>query len=562
MVKRLWALIYREQGGLHEAAYLLGVLALGSQVLALLRDRLFAASFGAGETLDAYFAAFRIPDLILIGAASLVSASVLVPLLIERKQQTGPMGPRSLVDAVFSVFFCAIVAVSIVAFFAAPFLIRVLFPSFVETPELLSQTLLLTRIMLLQPILLGISNLFGSIVQAERRFFVYAVSPLLYNVGIIIGIVLLYPPYGIAGLAWGVVLGALLHLLVQVPVVLRTGLLPRFTHAWRISDMRRIALHSLPRAAALGAGSITTLFLVSLASGVGAGSVAVFTLALNLQSVPLSIVGVSYSLAAFPTLARLVPLREKFLEAISAALSSIVFWSLPASVLFIVLRAQIVRVVLGAGAFDWTDTRLTAAALALFALSVAAQGVTLLFVRAFYAAGSSWRPLFASAVGGVGAVLAGYLLMRTLSLVPSARFFMDALLRVPEVAGTASLALPLAYSLGAFATLLMLARAFTRRFGGLWGSVRRAFFESVGASIIGGAAAYGGLNVFDNLFNLQRTSGIFLQGFLAGLIGIAAWLLVLRLLGSRELATMWATVHQKIWRTRPLAPDPADNPAL
>lgn len=559
MVKRLWALVHREQGGLHEAAYLLGAFALGSQALGLLRDRLFAASFGAGEMLDAYFAAFRIPDLILIGAASLVSASILVPFLIERK---GQGGERALVNSVFSVFFAAIVAVSIVAFFAAPFLIRFFFPSFAETPGLLSQILLLTRIMLLQPILLGISNLFGSIVQAERRFFVYAVSPLLYNVGIMTGIILLYPRYGIAGLAWGVVLGALLHLLVQVPTVRRIGLLPRLTHAWRVADMRRIALHSLPRALALGAGNITTLFLVSLASGIGAGSVAIFTLALNLQSVPLSIVGVSYSLAAFPTLTRLAAERDKFLEAVSAALSSIVFWSLPASVLFVVLRAQMVRVVLGAGAFDWTDTRLTAAALALFAISVVAQGATLLFVRAFYATGNSWRPLVASAAGGILAVLAGYAALRAFTFVPPFRFFMEALLRVPEVSGTASLALPLAYSLGVFVTLLILARAFTRRFGGVWESVRRPFFESVGASVIGGAAAYGGLNVFDTLFNLQKTSGIFLQGLFAGLVGIVAWLLVLRLLGSRELATMWATVHQKIWRTRPLAPDPADNPAL
>lgn len=561
MVKRLLALINREQGGVHEAAYLLGAFALLSQALALFRDRLFAASFGAGEVLDAYFAAFRIPDLILIGAASLVSASVLVPFLVEKTAHANTLR-KPLIDSVFSAFFAGIACVSTAAFFAAPSLIQLLFPHFADTPALFADTVLLTRIMLFQPILLGVSNLFGSIVQAERRFFVYAVSPLLYNAGIIAGIVFLYPRFGIAGLAWGVVLGAILHLFIQMPAVIRAGLFPRFTFRWNAPDLWRVVLHSLPRAATLGASNVTTLLLLSLAASVGAGSIAVFTLSWNLQSVPLSIVGVSYSLAAFPLLARLSGRRQEFLNAVASALSSIIFWSLPATAFFIVLRAQVVRVILGAGAFDWTDTRLTAAALALFAVSVVAQGATLLFVRAFYATGSSWRPLAASAIGGGAAVFGGYALALLLARAQSVRFFVESLLRVPEVPGTAALALPLAYSLGAFLTLFLLYRAFARRFGGVWGNVRRQFFESISASIIGGAAAYGGLNFLATFFDLQKTYGVFLQGFLAGLVGIAVWLLVLRLLGSRELFSAWTTVHQKIWRARPLAPDPAENPTL
>ncbi len=563
MVKRLLTFFHADVHGLHEAAYLLGMFAFLSQALALLRDRLFASAFGAGELLDAYYAAFRIPDLILVGAASIVSASILIPFLVEKMEKDSD-GGRQFIDAVFSAFFIGIVGISLVAFFFAPFLVRTFFPATLASVEFFNTIVELTKIMLLQPIFLGISNLLGSIVQARRRFFVYAVSPLLYNIGIIGGVVFLYPLLGISGLAWGVVAGAFLHLAVQVPMVAAVGLLPRPTTSFRFSELRRIVCVSLPRTAALGASNLVTLALLSIASALGAGSIAVFTLAWNLQSVPLSIIGVSYSLAAFPTLVRLFSKKSngEFLGAVSSSLKHIAFWSFPAASLFIVLRAQIVRVVLGAGAFSWTDTRLTAAALALFAVSVAAQGIILLLVRAHYAAGETSRPFWANIFSGALTVALGYGLAAWFARDSSFRFFIEALLRVADVQGTPALALPLAYSLGALANLALLWGMFSRSHGGLWERVRRPLCESVSAAIIAGAVAYVGLNLFDNFFNLQKVSGIFMQGFLAGILGIFAWVAVLYALKSRELADVWATVHHKIWRAETVAPDPVENPTL
>ncbi|TSC83625.1 MAG: Integral membrane protein MviN [Parcubacteria group bacterium Gr01-1014_17] len=563
MVKRLLSFFHKDVRGLHEAAYLLGAFALLSQALALLRDRLFASSFGAGELLDAYFAAFRIPDLILVGAASMVSASILIPFLVEKMEKEED-GGRRFVDSVFSAFFSSIAAVSLFAFFLTPFLVRAFFPAALVSEEFFNTTVALTKIMLLQPIFLGISNLFGSIVQARRRFFVYAISPLLYNLGIIVGIVFLYPLFGISGLAWGVVFGAALHMAVQIPVVARVGLFPRFSFSWRFSELRGIVAASLPRTMALGVSNVVTLVLLSIASSVGAGSIAIFTLAWNLQSVPLSIVGVSYSLAAFPTLVRLFSKSSNgaFLEAVSTSLKHIAFWSLPAMALFIVLRAQIVRVVLGAGAFSWTDTRLTAAALALFALSVAAQGIILLLVRAYYASGETSRPLLVNVFSGALTVALGYWLAAWFSHSSAFRFFIEALLRVTDVAGTGALALPLAYSLGALVNLALLWRLFSKRYGSLWRASRRTIFESMGSSVIAGAVAYAGLNLFDNVFDLGSVFGVLMQGLLAGALGVAAWAAVLYVLKSRELSDAWATVHHKIWRARPIAPDPAENPTL
>lgn len=570
MVKKLFKFFEREISGLHEAAYLLGAFALLSQLLGFLRDRLLAARFGAGEELDMYFAAFRVPDLIFIFGASLVSLSVLIPFL-SRKLAEGRETARAFLDRIFSAFFVLLAAVSGVAWFLAEPLTSALFPGFSEPAR--ETATALTRIMLLQPLLLGVSNLYASVTQLERRFFVYAVSPVLYNAGIIAGILFFYPLFGLAGLAWGVVLGAALHLLIQVPVVARSSLLPRPTARIRFPELGEVVRVSLPRTLALSAQNLSVLVLTSLGSALGVGSIAVFNFAWNLQSVPLSLVGASYSLAAFPTLARLWSdgNREKFLETLSAAVRHILFWSFPALALFVVLRAQIVRTVLGAGAFDWNDTRLVAASLALFAVSVVAQSLLLLFTRAYYAAGKTRTPLFVSIGGAFCTVLFAFLFAKLFAAAPLFRFFVESLLRVSDMTGTAVLALPLAYSLGTIASAVVLWVSFSRQFTphldarehgagcARLSTALRTFGESFSASVIMGFVAYLLLNVFDDIFNIRTTLGIFSQGLFAGLGGVAAGAAVLYLLGNVEIREVWRTLHHKIWRAKFIGPDPTDT---
>jgi putative peptidoglycan lipid II flippase len=558
MVKRFLTLFGREINGLHEAAYLLGVFALLSQVLGFLRDRLFASTFGAGETLDLYFAAFRVPDFIFIVGASVVSLSVLIPFL-SQKIAEGKERAREFLDTVFSAFFLSIVAVGAIAYILAPYLTGLLFPGFGEA-ELL-KTAMLMRIMLLQPILLGVSNLFASVTQLERRFFVYAVSPLFYNLGIIAGVLFLYPLLGVSGLAWGVVLGAFLHLAVQIPVLLRSGLFPRFVFPFRVRELASVMAVSLPRTAALSAQNLSVLTLTALGSLFGAGSIAVFNFAWNLQSVPLSIVGASYSLAAFPTLSVLWSggNREKFLETLSSAVRHILFWSFPALILFIVLRAQIVRAVLGSGAFDWADTRLTAASLALFAVSVVAQSLVLIFTRAYYAAGKTRVPFFISLSGAAATIFFAFLFSRLFSDVALLRFFLESLLRVSDLPGTSMLALPLSYSVGALGAAAAFWFFWSRQFKRFEAPVWRTFGESFAASVIMGFVAYLALNFLDNVFNIRTALGIFMQGLGAGVTGISVGVGVLWLLGNREIREIWRTLHRKIWRAKFIGPDPTDT---
>ncbi len=570
MVRRLLQFFEHEISGLHEAAYLLGFFALLSQILGFLRDRLLAAEFGAGETLDIYYAAFRVPDFIFIMTASAVSLSVLIPFLSERRVE-GRERLRGFLDALFSAFFFGMALIGLAAFVAAPYLAELLFPGF--SAAALAHTTTLMRIMLLQPLFLGVSNLFASVTQLERRFFVYAVSPLLYNIGIIAGILFFYPLAGLSGLAWGVVVGAFLHLVVQVPVLVRGGLLPHLVVRVRFREVASVVALSFPRTLALSAQNIAILALTSLGSLFGSGAIAVFNLSWNLQSVPLAIVGASYSLAAFPTLAGFWSggAREKFFETLFTAVRHILFWSFPALALFVVLRAQIVRTVLGAGAFDWADTRLTASALALFAVSVVAQSLLLLFTRAYYAAGRTRAPLLIS-IGGAGCtVFFAFLFAKLFASVPLFQFFLESLLRVSDIPGTAVLALPLAYSLGTIASAVALWISFSRQFaphlvvpqqgagGARLSAATRTAGESFSASVIMGFVAYLLLNLFDDIFNIRTTFGIFSQGLFAGLGGIGAGAIVLYLLGNVEIHEVWRTFHHKIWRARFVGPDPTDT---
>jgi len=555
MVKRLLQFFNREVSGLHEAAYLLGFFAFMSQLLALVRDKLLAYSFGAGHVLDIYYASFRIPDLIFVSIASMVSASVLVPFFIEKIDKDFAVG-KKFIDHVFSAFFFAILAVSAVVFVLVPYILPVILPGFANDPYL-PELITMTRIILLSPIFLGLSNFFSSVTQMYNRFFIYALSPLFYNLGIIVGVAFLYPVWGLSGLAAGVVFAAFLHFFIQFPFVMEKKLVPRLTFRIDWLSIKHVVLLSLPRTITLSSNQISTFFLVALASLMTSGSISVFSFSLNIQSVPLTIIGVSYSSAAFPTLARLFTKGDmkKFVEQMIVSARHIIFWATPLMVLFIVLRAQIVRTILGSGEFSWSDTRLTAAALALFIVSVIGQSLVLLFVRAYYSQGNTRKPLVINILSSALIVVLGYVFMKVFMLYPLFRYFIEALFKVEDLAGSIVLMLPLAYSLGVLVNTFFHWAMFHQDHPSFSKSVFGTLFQSMGASIIMGYVAYLFLDVFDEIFNINTVIGIFMQGFCAGVIGIVAGVLVLKLLKSEELKEVEKTLHAKIWKAKVVAPD-------
>ncbi len=549
MMNRALRFLSSETRGLHVAVYILATCALLSSLLALVRDRLFAATFGAGTQLDLYYAAFRIPDLIFVAMGALVSTYMLIPELSRRSRSE----QYDYIDTIFAGFSLLAVIVSAAAMLAAPYMLARLFPSFVSM-ELLPTLIGLTRIMLLQPILLGCSNILAAITQARRRYVLYSLSPLLYNTGIIFGLLALYPVFGLQGIAWGVVIGALLHVGIQVPSVIADGFFQRIP---RIRDPRalfRTIAVSIPRALTLSMNQITVIGLTALAAALASGSVAIFTFAYNLQAVPLSIIGASYSVAAFPALAAALSNghKKEFVRHIALAARYVFFWSIPASALMLVLRAHVVRAILGSGAFDWTDTRLTAAAFALFGLSLAAQGLTLLLVRGYYAAGKTFVPFFVA----LGSAIATIALTATCTHISASKYMLDALqssMRVDGLAGTSVLAIPFAYAIVSILATIILAIHFNSRFGGFFAEIGESFRQSIVAAAAGGFAAYAALAMVGPLTLSSTLLSVLVRGFAGGAGGIAGIACAYVLLKNREYADTLAGIRAKVWRS-PLPP--------
>lgn len=555
MVTRVLNLFYREIRGLHQAAYILALFALASQVLAIVRDRILAHQFGAGSELDVYYAAFRIPDLLFVLFASVLSVYVLLPF-VTKAQTKSDEAAQSVLSQMFSLFLVGYTAIATITFIMAPYFANFIFPGF--SPAAQTEAVLLLRILLMQPLLLGISSLLGVVTQMGHRFIIYALSPLLYNIGIIIGAAFLYPVFGIAGLAYGVVLGAFLHCVIQIPLVTTSDLRFRFTRAIDFKTIRAIAKVAIPRAITLSLNQIMLLVLVTMATTMTVGSVAVLQFAFNLQSVPLAIIGMSYSVAAFPTLVSLLADKKQneFNNYVLTALRHVIFWSTPVVVLVIVLRAQLVRVILGSGSFDWADTRLTAAALAIFVVSLLAQSILLLIVRAFYAGGYTRLPLIVTLVGTIFSGAFAYGLYAWFQHSPTAQVFFTSLFRLENVVGSEVLMLPLGYALGVIIEVVLMLLFAGRTFGIKLHTLSKPFAVAVAASLTGGLFAYATLLFIVEGVNQETFVGILIQGCVAGFFGLVGVVGAYRLLGSPEMHEIYMAFKGKLRRKEIIPPQP------
>ncbi|MFZ3011899.1 MAG: lipid II flippase MurJ [Minisyncoccia bacterium] len=554
-MEKILRIFTKESGSINQAALLLGSLTLLSQILALFRDRSMAHFIGPSASLDAYYAAFRIPDLIFICVASLVSITVIIPFLVAKMDgDKVTEEAKKYLNDIFTIFFILMVFVSVIAFLLMPKLVLFITPGFNSFYQ--EQVIILSRIMLLSPILMGLSNLFGTVTQLFRKFFIYSLSPILYNIGIIIGVIFLYPVFGIKGLAFGVAIGALMHFLIQVLASHSCGFTPKFSFSVDFKNIKSTALSSLPRTMGLAFNSIAIIFIIALASFLKSGSISVFNFSFTLQSVPLNIIGISYAVAAFPSLAKYFSngKKDEFKNHLKSAARAIVFWSLPVIFLFIVLRAQIVRVILGSGSFSWEDTRLVAASLAVFSVSILAQGMIALLSRSYYAIGNTKRPLLINLFSSLLIIILSFIFIYTFKTIPIFRYFIESMLKVNDIPGTEVLMLPLAYSVGTICNFILQWVFVKKDFLPNESFITKTFFQSLGASFFLGLVSYLSLSIFSPIFGTTTFWGIFLQGFLSGILGIVTAVYVLYLLKNEELSDLLKTLRTKFWKARVIAP--------
>lgn len=561
MMNKIVKIISKEFHGLNEAALLLGGFAFFSQILGLIRDRSLAHIVGAGPELDVYYAAFRIPDFLYISIASLASITVLMPFLMDRiiNDEPSHQKAKKFLNNVFSAYSYFMIIASVVIGIFMPEIAKYVAPGFNESQiQLLVTT---SRIMLLSPVFIGLSNLIGTVTQLFKNFLVFSLSPVFYNIGILLGIYFIYPSLGVRGLAFGVVIGAIMHFLIQVPVVIKHGFFPKFTFKINWKEIFEVIKISAPRTLALSCNSIAFIFLIGMASNLKAGSISLFTFAYNLQSVPVGIIGISYSVAAFPVLVKCFSTKDidTFVGHIVEAVKQVVFWSLPIMSLFIILRAQIVRVILGSNSFSWFDTRLTAASVALFVISLVSQGLVLLFVRGYYAAGNTKKPLLVNVFSSLAVVVFAKAFIFIFNQYPDTLSFLEKLLRVKDVPGTIMLALPIAFALGSILNFVLIWIMFVKDFPISKNfHVIRTFVQSFVGALVMGSVAYVNLAIFDDVFNINTGVGIFMQGLISGIIGISAGLLVLYYLRNKQLLDLVKAIGNKFWKKRIVAPEQGD----
>ncbi len=378
------------------AAFIMAAAGIISRLLGFVRDRILASEFGAGDILDVYYAAFRLPDivfdLLILGALSAAFIPVFSGLIAKEKAKEA----WRLASGVFVLISGALTILIGLLFMLAPYIVPVLVPGF-DTEKTVT-TVVFTRIMLLSPLFLGMSAVFGGILMSLKRFFVYALAPIFYNLGIICGVVIFVPTMGPIGLAWGVVLGAVLHFAITMPAAVACGFgdsIINFRSAWKNKHVRNVLTLMVPRMLGTASTQVSMIAVTFFASLTAAGTLTAFTFANNISSIPIGVVGIPFAVAAFPTLSAYFAKQDQdaFVKLLVKYIRRTIFLVVPLSILIITLRAQIVRVVLGSGAFDWSDTIMTFQMLGILALAIFAMALIPLLARSFYAMHNTITPV-------------------------------------------------------------------------------------------------------------------------------------------------------------------------
>jgi putative peptidoglycan lipid II flippase len=504
------------------AAGLVMALFVVSRALGLLREMVISHQFGTGGDLDAYLAAFRLPDILFQVVAGGALASAFIPTFASFWARDDESGAWRLASAVINLVFVLTAALAIIAVVLAPWLVRtIIAPGF--DPARQALTVKLMRLMLLSPAVFGVSGVVMGILNAQQHFLLPALAPILYNLGIIAGALLLAPALGVLGLAVGVVAGALGHMLVQVPGLVRHGMRYTPTLGLRDPGVHTVGRLMLPRMVGLAAVQINFLVTTVLASGLAPGSLSALNYAWLLMLLPQGVFAQAIATAAFPTFSAQAAKGQQaaMRSTLAATLRAVLYLAVPAAVGLIVLRLLLVQIIFERGAFTATSTQMVAWALGLFALGLPAHAVVEITVRAFYAMHDTRTPVAI----GIGAM--GLNVILSLAFV---RIF-EALGWMPHGG------LALSNSLATTVEMVLLLAILRRRMAGLEGrrtvaSLARTVFAAI---VMGGVARGATL--------LLAAANIWLAASVAIAAGIAVYVGVTLAMGSAEPHAVWGLVR-------------------
>lgn len=508
----------RGENSLKSASIILIITLFLSNALGVLRNYLLTKNLPI-ESLDIYYAAFRLPDLVLnlmiLGAIS----SALMPVFNGYLQKDDKNRAWYVANSIITLALIILTIAIVVLFFLMPIMIHLIVPHF--SPAEQRQTVEIARVLLLSPLLFGISYLYTGILNSFKRFFAPAVAPLIYNTSIIIGIGFLTPmfPRGdqkqLIILAISVITGAFLHMFIQLPAMKHVGFKFKWIADYKDKSVRQVGKLMIPRTIGLGANQFMFTVFTALASA-KQGNVAYFTLANDIQTMPSVVFGLSFASAVFPTLSTAFHKEDtqKFSYYTLKTMRIIIAMLIPISVLIILLRVGLVQALLG---FSFHDAKITANTLALFSISLVFSGLIPLLARCFFAMENTVTPTIISVIASASSMLFAVLL---------------------KSYGAPGLAL--AFSGGSILNATML-YFMLRRKHQLLGSRELLLFtiKVMFITLIMGYVVQEFKGLTASWFDIQSRGGMLSQVILCGLIGSSLYISLAYLFKIKEVQNIW-----------------------
>lgn len=518
-------LFLKENSSILSAATIIMLASLGSAILGLLRTRLLITYFyDTKEVVDVFWAAFRLPDMvfqiIIVGALSSAFIPVFSRFIGDKKQES--IIASSIINIVMLIMLSLTVLILI---FATP-LSRLIAGGFADSQiELMAN---LTRIMAVAQIFFGFSSFLTGIIQSHHRFLIPALSPILYNLGIILGIVFLGPKIGIYGPAVGVVIGAFLHLLAQLPLAKNLGFHYFPTLIKKDKALSEMGSLMLPRILTLSLTQIESTAIITLTSWLSAGSVTIMAIAQQLSSMPVRLIGVPIGQASLPFFAKNTAKANlsDLATMVNNTILEMLYLALPSSAIILVLRIPLVRLAYGADSFPWAETVLTGKLVAILAISIAARSLTHILVRVFYALHNTRIPFVVNLISTtINISLSYYFLFVLKSGVIGMAFAITTAALVETAILTAIL-----YNFAKFSLSHLLA----------------PLFKIIVATILTGFALWIPLRILDQMvFDTTRTVPLIMLTISTGLIGLGFYLTLSYFFRIRELS-VFALLFEKI----------------
>lgn len=531
IIQRLSKFISDEQHSVLSAASLIMVMIVVSRLLGLVRQRVLAHYFDV-ESLSLFFAAFRLPDTIFEVLVFGTFASAFIPVfsksLKESKEKAWEVA--GIVANWGGIMF--LILAGIVFVFAHP-IYRILTPGFGLNDQIRIADL--ARILFIAQGFFVISYVLTAVLESSKRFFVPALAPLFYNIGIILSTIFLSEKYGITAPVIGVVVGSVLHFLIQLPLSFKLGF--RFSRSLKITpEVKRIAKLSLPRIAEVSFLQVAKFVELTLATLISAPAYTYFTFANTIQLLPVGLFGTSIAKAALPTLASQSDDLPAFKKTLYETLNQVVFLMMPIVAFLMVARVPVVRLIFGTDIFTWDATVETSLVVSAFAIGIFSQAANSILARSFYALSDTKTPVIVSCTTLLINIIADYVLV--------------VMYKMPVWS------LAFAFSLSSIIQSVSLFVLITKRIhNGAKTALYIPILKSVAGGIVSGSVMFFLLKFFDKSVWIKKLSfvtnldlpfdkfvldtryagNLLMLTFVVGLIGVAVYIIVLKLFKSKEL---------------------------